>query len=124
MHLLAKPRGQSRPKVPHRFPKSQLDRFPRRPEFARKQVGVGSVQPRPAALLYQRNEIFMDILLDRLQPLYVLGLLRKERIEHRLLVAGGIEPPLDAALLHQPVKAERGADHTNRADDREFVTDD
>ena len=60
----------------------------------------------------------------RLQPLHVLGLLRQERIEHRLVLARGVEPPLDADLLDQLVEAERAADHADRADDGGCIGDD
>ena len=66
----------------------------------------------------------MDFALQRLQPLDVLRLLRQERIEHRLVLAGGVEPPLDADLLDQLVEAERRADHADRADDRGGIGDD
>jgi hypothetical protein len=66
----------------------------------------------------------MHVLLDCLDPLDVFRFLRKEWIEHRLVIAGRIKPPLDANLLHQVVKPKRRADHPDRSDDRELVTDD
>ena len=66
----------------------------------------------------------VDVLLDRLEARDVLGVLGQERIEHRLVGAGRIDAPLDADLLDQLGKAERRADHADRADDRGRVGDD
>ena len=77
-----------------------------------------------AAFLDQRDEVLVDVLLDRLDALHVLRLLRQERIEHHLALAGGVEPALDAELFHQLGEAERAADHADRADDRKGIADD
>ena len=77
-----------------------------------------------AALLYERDEALMNLLLDRLDPFHVVGLLRQKRIEHRFAIAGGVKPPLDADLLHEFGKAKSRADHAYRSDDRELVADD
>ena len=44
--------------------------------------------------------------LEGLQALDVLRVLGPERIEHRLVAAGGVHPPLDAEPLDQAVEAE------------------
>ena len=77
-----------------------------------------AVELAAAARLHQIDEARVDFPLDRLEPRHVLGLLRQERIEHRLVLAGGVEPPLDADLLDQLGEAERAADHADRTDDR------
>ena len=54
----------------------------------------------------------------------VVGVFREERIEHRLVLARGIEPALDADLLDQLLKSERAADHADRAQDRRRIAED
>ena len=60
----------------------------------------------------------------RVQPRDVLGVLRPERVEQRLALAGGVDAPLDAERCDQLLEAEAGADHADRADDRGCVGED
>ena len=62
--------------------------------------------------------------LELLQALDVLRILRPERVEHGLVAAGRVDPPLDAEPLDQPVEAEARRDHADRADDRGRVGED
>ena len=84
----------------------------------------GPCQLGAAARFDQRDKVFVNFSLQFLQPFDVVGILRQERIEHRLVVARRIEPPLDADLRDQLVEAERAADHADRADDRMRIGDD
>ena len=83
-----------------------------------------ALEPRSAALLHELDEAVVDFLLHHLEAFNVVGLFRQERIEHRLVLAGGIEPALDAELVHQLGKTEGAADHADRADDGRAVADD
>ena len=94
------------------------------PILAGKQGFFRTGQLRRPALLHQVDEGIVDFALDRLKPFDVLGLLRQERIEHDLVLAGGVDPPLDPELLDRLVEAERGADHADRPDDRGRIADD
>ena len=44
--------------------------------------------------------------LKRFQPFHILRVLGLEWVEHRLVVARGVDAPLDAEPLDQPIKAE------------------
>jgi len=57
--------------------------------------------------------MLVNFVLDRLQLLDVFRLLRQERIEHRLALARGIEPALDAEPFDQLGKAKGPADDAN-----------
>src|SRR5262249_7076394 len=70
------------------------------------------------------DEHHVDFTLQRFKPRNVVRLLRQEGIEHRLVLARGVQPPLDAEFLDQSAKAERPADHADRTDDRRWIADD
>src|ERR1700732_3953701 len=76
------------------------------PILAVEQVGFRAGERGAAAALDERDEALMDVLLDCLEMRHVLGLLRLERVEHTLALAGGVDAPLDAEPLHQAVEAE------------------
>ena len=60
----------------------------------------------------------VDLRLEALQPLDILRPLRAEGVEHALVVAGGMDPALDAVAGDEVVEAEGRRDHADRADDR------
>src|SRR5215471_6244573 len=66
----------------------------------------------------------MNVLLDRLDPFYVVRLFGKKGIKHRLAVSGRVKPPLDANFLHELVKTEGTADDADRTDDGKLIADD
>src|SRR6185369_14719997 len=85
---------------------------------AGEQHVLGSLEARAAAALDQCDEDRVDLALKRLQARDILGILRQERIQHRLVLARRIKPPLDADSLEQVLKTETAADHADRAKDR------
>ena len=79
---------------------------------------VGALQPAAPALFDQRDEDAVDLALKRFHARDVFRVFRQERIQHRLVLAGGIEPALDADPFDQLLKSEGAADHADRAQDR------
>ncbi len=63
-------------------------------------------------------------MLQRLEPVHVVGILGRERIEHRLVLARRVKASLDAELVHQPREAEGTADDPDGTDDRGRIADD
>ena len=93
--------------------KPEFDRLLCGPEFTREQRLVGAVEFRPAAFLHQRYEMFVDVLLDRLDPFYVVWLFRQEGIQHRLAVTRGVKPSFDTDFLDELVEAERSSNNAD-----------
>src|SRR5262249_58243223 len=92
--------------------------------FTGEQGFFWTLEPRAAAAFHEADEVLVDVPLQRLEPLHVLRVLRQERVEHSLVLARNIEPAIDAELLHQLGKAERGADDPDGADDRGRIAED
>ena len=86
--------------------------------------GVVALELGAAALAHPVLEAVVDLGLQPLQALDVLGILVAKRIEHRLLVARGMDTPLDAEACDQVLEAEARRDHADRADDRGGIGDD
>ena len=122
--VVAETRAQRRPHVADGVSDTKLDRLRTGPVFAGEHGFFWALESRSTASLHEFNEIRVDLLLHRLEPRDVLRVLRQERVEHRLVLARRIEPPLDAELVHEPDEAERAADHSDRADDRGRIADD
>src|SRR5262249_6701087 len=97
---------------------SQRDRGFAGPIFPGEQNVLAALEPAAATLLHQRDKDRMDLVLKRLDARNVVGIFRLEWIEHRLVLAGGIEPALDANLLDQFLKAEGAANDADRSQDR------
>src|SRR5262245_25591805 len=93
--VLAETRAQRRPQVTDAVSKAELDRLAAGPVFAGEQSSFGALEPRTSAALHEINEVLMDVALQRLEPLDVLRILRKEWIEHGLVLAGNIKPAFD-----------------------------
>src|SRR5690606_28438026 len=57
-----------------RYPVDQpkVERLGRRPEGAREQLGIETIEPCRAPVLDDADEDVMDVLLDRLQPRHIL----------------------------------------------------
>src|SRR5262245_20633326 len=123
-HILAEARPQRRAQVADRVGKAELDRLAAGPVFAGEHGFFRAFEARPAAALDEIDETLVDLALHRLEPLDVLRLLRQERVEHSLMITGGVEPALDTELVDELGKAERAADHADGADDRGRVADD
>ena len=66
----------------------------------------------------------MHVALQRLEMRDVAVALGLERVEHRLVLAGGVHAPLDAELLDQPGEAEAGRNDADRADDGTRIDED
>ena len=66
-------------------------------------------------------EHLVQLVLQPAQPHDVFRLLGQERVEARLGLARGVEPPLDTDPLEQALEPEALADHSDRADDRRGV---
>ena len=57
--------------------------------------------------------MFVDVLLDRLDPFYVVWLFRQEGIQHRLAVTRGVKPSFDTDFLDELVEAERSSNNAD-----------
>src|SRR5262249_43385580 len=109
---------QRRTQVADAIGEAELDRPTASPVFAGEQGFFWTLEPRPAAALHELDEALVDVALQRLEPLHVLGILRKEWVEHGLVLAGNIKPAFDTEPVHQLGKTERATDDADRADDR------
>src|SRR5262249_13321843 len=82
-------------KVADAVGKAELDRLAAGPVFTGEQGFFWTLEPRAAAALHQADKVLVDVPLQRLEPLHVLRVLRQERVEHSLVLAGNIEPAID-----------------------------
>src|SRR4051794_35511233 len=103
---------------------AELDRGVAGPVLPGEQGSFWALEPRATASLDQVDEALVDLTLHRLELLNVLWVLRQERVEHGLVLAGRIEPALDAELVHELGKTERAADHADGTDDRGRIAND
>ena len=94
-------RPQHRAQIADGIAEAQRYRGLARPNTPPEQHIVACPQPRAPALFHQRDEEGVDLLLQRFHPRHVVRILRQERIQHRLVFACGVEPPLDADFLDQ-----------------------
>src|SRR5215813_6621413 len=122
--IVAETRAQRRAQITDAVGKAELDRLAASPVFTGEQGFFWTLEPRAAAALHEADEVLVDVSLQRLEPLDVLQVLRQERVEHDLVLAGNIEPALDAELLHEPGKAERAANDPDGADDGGGIAED
>ena len=74
-----------------------------------------------AAVLHHLDELLVDLVDHRLRIGLVLLVLRRERIEHALVLAGGEQAALDAELFHRAGEAEAVHQHADRADQARLV---
>src|SRR5207245_2666406 len=121
---IAETRPQRRAQISDAIRKTELGCLAAGPVFAGEQGLFGTLEPRSAAALDQRDELLVDFLLQRLEAVDVLRILRKERIEHGLVLAGNIKPALYSEFVHQLGKAEGTPDDSDRADDRGGIAED
>src|SRR5262249_23830981 len=121
---VAEARAQCRAQITDAVGKAELDRLASGPVFTREQGFFWTLEPRAAAAFHEADEVLVDVPLQRLEPLHVVRVFRQERVEHGLVLAGNIEPTIDAELLHQLAKPERGADDPDGADDRGRIAED
>src|SRR5262249_5358352 len=122
--IVAETRAQRRAQITDAVGKAELDRLATAPVFTGEQGFFWTLEPRSPAALHQANEVLMDFPLQRLEPLDVFRILRQERVEHGLVLAGHVEPAFDAELLHQLGKAERAADHSDGAENGGRIAED
>src|SRR5207249_4535920 len=104
--LVAITRTQRAAQIAERVNEPELKGAAAGPVLPGEQGFFWAVELAPSRL-HEPDEVLMDILLQRLEPLDILGLFRQERIEHRLALTGSIEPPLDAQFVQQSVEAKR-----------------
>src|SRR5262249_40647682 len=116
--IVTEARTQRRTQVADAIGEAELDRPTASPVFAGEQGFFWTLEPRPAASFHELDEVLVDVALQRLKPLDVLGVLRKEWIEHGLVLAGNIKPAFDTNPAHQLGKTERPTDNADGADDR------
>src|SRR6266851_6235314 len=84
---------------PIRQPKLQT--APPGPEFAGEERRLVVLEPSGAALAHPILEAVMDLGLQSLQSLDILGLFRPKGVEHRLAFARGVHAPLHADAREQ-----------------------
>ena len=72
--------------------------------LAAEQALVGRVDLAGAAPAHVLLEAVVDVLLQRREPRDIGRVLRQKRVEQRFALAGGMQPPLDAEALDQPVR--------------------
>ena len=96
-----------------------------RPELSGEDLGVLVLgEHLAAARPDDLDEVVVHFLLDRAQPRHVLRLLRLERVEDHLGLAGRVDAALHPDLAHRVDEAEAGGDDADRADDRRRIDDD
>src|SRR5581483_1801749 len=93
--LLAVALLQHGAQLAQRIDQAELEAAPAGPEFAREQSRFVGLQLAGAALAHTVLEAVMDLGLQALQPLDILGLLGPEGIEHRLALARRVHAALD-----------------------------
>src|SRR4051812_30730135 len=93
--FVAKALAQHRAQIADRVDQPETKRAAAGPIFAGEQRLLGAVELAGAARLHQRDEIVVDLALQVLEPFDVARILRQKWIEHRLVLAGGIEPAFD-----------------------------
>ncbi len=87
------------------------------PDQTREQLRMPlDLEPVAAPFFHAVDELLVGGIQHLLPELGLLGLLRLERIEERLVLAGGIDAPLDTELLHGADETEAGRRHTDGAD--------
>src|SRR5262249_5171690 len=116
--IVTEARTQRRTQVADAIGEAELHRPTASPAFAVEQGFVWHHDPRPPGAFHELDEVLVDVALQRFKPLDVLGVLRKEWIEHGLVLAGNIKPAFDTKPVHQLGKTERATDDADRADDR------
>src|SRR5262249_60713982 len=104
-HVLAEALAQPRAQLAEPIDQAVAERRLGAPVLAREQGIFGAGQARAAALLDEADEGLVNLALDRLQVLDVFRPLGQERIEHHLLLARGVDAPLDADLADRLVRA-------------------
>src|SRR5436305_13908309 len=96
---------------------AQIERLAPRPEGAGEQLAILALELAGAAIAYERLEGIVNLELDGLQALDVLRLFRLERVEDRLVLAGGMDAALDTDLFHCLDQTDTGHTDTHRSDD-------
>src|SRR5215469_17449537 len=98
-HVLAEALAQDRTQVAQPIDQTVAERRLGSPILAREQGIFRARQARAAAPLDEADEGLVDLALERLEVRDVVRVLRQEWIEHHLLLARRIDPPLDAELM-------------------------
>jgi len=110
--------------ITDRVGKSEFNRLAAGPIFAGEQILFRAFEARAPAVHDQRDEVFVNLVLDCLEPFDVFQLLGQERIEGRLAITRCIDPAFDPKPLHELGKAKRCAHDTNRTKDRRLIAND
>src|SRR5258707_8516512 len=115
MHLGAVARLQGGAHLAEPVDQSQFEATPAGPELAAEQQRVVALELAGTALAHPVLEAVMDLGLQAVEALDVLGLLRAEGVEHRLALARRMQAAFDAEARDQILKAEARADDPDRA---------
>ena len=94
------------------------------PELAGEQLVFGRGELGPTTRFHPVDEDLMDVGLERLDALDVFGLFGKERVHCGLVLAGGVNPTLNAQLVERARESEAGEDDADRSNDRRRIGDD
>src|SRR5215211_6778884 len=116
-HLLAEALAQDGADVAEPVDEAEIERLRPDPEGAGEEIVVGIVELFAPAVTDEADEHIVDLALESLQAHHIFRILGPERIEHRLALAGGMHPPLDADALDQFMEAEARGNDADRADD-------
>src|SRR4029077_9347594 len=98
--------AQGAAQIPDPVDETQFLRLAAGPILAAEQVRFETGERGAATAFHEIDETAVNVLLDRLEVLHVLGLLGLERVEHHLAFASSVDAPLDAEALQQAVGAE------------------
>src|SRR5258708_35155669 len=78
--IVAETRAQRRAQITDAVGKAEGDRLGAAPVFTGEQGFFWTLEPRASAAPHEADEVLMDLLLQRLEALYVLRLLPQERV--------------------------------------------
>src|SRR5258708_4469910 len=79
------------------------------------------LEARSPALAHDLDELLLDLADHLLRVLAVLGVLGQERVEEILVLARGVDAPLDSQLVDGAGEAEAAHDHADRAHEARLV---
>ena len=100
LHVLAEARAQDLADIAEAVDEAAHAGGLAGPEGAGEELAVDVVEAGAPAGLHVLDEETVEVELERLQAGDVLGLLGQEGVEDRLVVARGVEAPLDAVVVN------------------------
>src|SRR5947209_2494952 len=96
MHLGAVARLQHRAQLAQAVDQAELEHAAPRPELAGEKLALLALELAGAALAHPVLEAVVYLGLQPLQPRDIVPVLLAKRVEHRFLLAGGVDAALDA----------------------------